>query len=150
MESVEPKKATGESSGARLEKEVDDILKIIKMSDYRIVDQLLQTPTKIYILALLMNSSAYRESLMRVLDQAFMESDMPIDQFSNVIGNITSCNNLSFCNDELPEEGRNHNLALHISMNNWCKNTTVAGHSASLSNISNIRHWLDGNFHTIL
>ena len=42
---------------------------------------------------------------------------MPIDQFSSVVGNITSCNNLSFCDDELPDEGRNHKLALHISMN---------------------------------
>ena len=33
------------------------------------------------------------------------------------MGNITSCNNLSFCDDEFPDEGRNHNLSLHISMN---------------------------------
>ena len=103
---------------------MDDILKIIKMSDYRIVDQLLQTPSKISILALLMNSSAHRESLMRVLDQAFVESEMSLDQFSSVIGNITSCNNLSFCDDELPDEGRNHNLAPHISMN--CKNDSLS------------------------
>ena len=87
-------------------------------------NQLLQTPSKIYILALLMNSSAHRESMMRVLDQDFVECDMPIDQFSNVVGNITSCNNLSFCNDELPDEGRNHNMALHISMN--CKNDSLS------------------------
>ena len=110
-ENVESKKVTGKTSGATLEKEVDDILKIIKMSDYRIVDQLLQTPSKIYILALLMNSLAHRESLMRVLDQAFVESDMPIDQFSSVVGNITSCNNLSFCDDEFPDEGRNHSCS---------------------------------------
>ena len=54
---------------------------------------------------------------MRVLGQAFVESDMPVDQFSSVVGNITSCNNMSFCDNELPNEGRNHNLALHISMN---------------------------------
>ena len=41
IESTEPKKAVGESSGTTLEKDVDDILKIIKMSDYRVVDQLL-------------------------------------------------------------------------------------------------------------
>ena len=79
VESVETKKAVGESSGATLEKDMDDILKIIKMRDYKIVDKLLQTPSKIYILALLMNSLAHRESLMRVLDQAFVESDMPLD-----------------------------------------------------------------------
>ena len=103
---------------------MDDILKIIKMSDYKIVDQLLQTPSKIFILSLLMNSAAHRESLRRVLDQAFMEYDIPLDQFNSVVGNITSCNNLRFCNDEFPGEGRNHNLALHISMN--CKNDSLS------------------------
>ena len=78
-ENDEPKKTAGETSGATLEKEVDDILKIIKMSDYKIVDQLLQTPSKISILALLMNSPAHRESLMRVLDHAFVENDMPLE-----------------------------------------------------------------------
>ena len=116
-ESVEPKKAVGESSGTILEKDVDDILNIIKMSDYKTVDQLLHITLKIFVLDLLMNSPAHRKSLMRVLDHVFVESDMPLDQFSSVVGNITSCNNLSFCDDELLDEGRNHNLALHISMN---------------------------------
>ena len=114
----------GESSGTTLEKDVDDTLKIIKMSDYMVVEKLLQTPSKISILALLMNSSSHRESLMRVLDQDFVESDMPLDQFNSVVGNMTSYNNLSFCDDELPDEGRNHNLALHISMN--CKNDSLS------------------------
>ena len=82
------------------------MLKVIKMRDYNILDQLLQTPSNISILALLMNSFSHRESLMRVLDQAFVESDMSLDQFSNVVGNITSCNNWSFCDDELPDEGK--------------------------------------------
>ena len=58
---------------------MDDILKIIKMSDYRIVDQLLQTPSKISLLALLMNFATHIESLMQVLDQAFVECDMSLD-----------------------------------------------------------------------
>ena len=61
---------------------------------------------------------------MRVLDQAFVENDMPLELFSSLIGNITSCNNLSFYDDELPDEGRNHNLALHISMN--CKHALLS------------------------
>ena len=61
---------------------------------------------------------------MRVLDQAFVETDGPVDQFSSVVGNITSFNNLSFCDDEFPYEGRSHNLALHISMN--CKNDSLS------------------------
>ena len=41
-----------------------------------------------------------------------------------MVGNITSCNNLRFCDDELPDEGRNHNLDFHISMN--CKNDSLS------------------------
>ena len=88
------------------------------------MDQLLQTPSKISILALLMNSFAHRKSLMRVLDQAFVEKDMSLDHFNSVVGNFTSCNNLIFCDDNFPDEGRNHNLTLHISMN--CKNDSLS------------------------
>ena len=49
---------------------------------------------------------------------------MLLDQFSSAVGNITSCINLSFCDDEFPDEGRNRNLALHIPMN--CKNDTLS------------------------
>ena len=96
--------------------DTDELMKIIKMSDYKIVDQLLQTPSKISVLSLLLNSPAHRESLMRVLDQAYVEHDVTIDEFTGVVGNITTCNNLGFCDEDLPEEGRNHNLALHISV----------------------------------
>ncbi|KAI5417850.1 hypothetical protein KIW84_042463 [Lathyrus oleraceus] len=44
--------------------------------------------------------------------------------FDDVVANITSCNNLSLCDEELPEEGINHNLALHISMN--CKEDALS------------------------
>ena len=88
------------------------------------VEQLLQTPSKISVLSLLMNSEAYREALQRVLEQAFVEHDVMVDQFDHIVANITSCNNLSFCDEELPKEGRNHNLALHISMN--CKDDALS------------------------
>lgn len=54
---------------------------------------------------------------MKVLDQAFVEHDITVDQFTNVVGNITSCNNLGFCGEEFLGEGKNHNLALDVSAN---------------------------------
>ncbi|KAI5396975.1 hypothetical protein KIW84_062973 [Lathyrus oleraceus] len=60
----------------------------------------------------------------RVLEQAFVENDVTVDQFDHIVANITYCNNLSFCDEELPEEGRNHNLALHISTN--CKEDALS------------------------
>lgn len=46
-----------------------------------------------------------------------MDHNVKISQFDGIISNITACNNLSFSDEELPEQGKNHNLALHISMN---------------------------------
>lgn len=46
-----------------------------------------------------------------------MDHEVTIDPFDGIVANITTCNNMSFSDEELPEHGRNHNFALHISMN---------------------------------
>ncbi|KAI5384894.1 hypothetical protein KIW84_071758 [Lathyrus oleraceus] len=111
-----PKRQSGESNNLKTNDD-DEVLRLIKKSEFNMVEQLLQTPSKISVLSLLMNSEAHREALQRVLEQAFVEHDVTVDQFDHIVANITSCNKLSFCDEELPDEGRNHNLALHISMN---------------------------------
>ena len=107
----------GQSSGTSINPDFDEVLKLIKKSEYKVVDQLMPTLSKISMLYVLLNSDAHREALMRVLDQAFVDHDVTTDQFGGIVANITACNNLSFSDEELPEEGRNHNFALHISMN---------------------------------
>ncbi|XP_050890912.1 uncharacterized protein LOC127096377 [Lathyrus oleraceus] len=77
--------------------EVDEFLRIIKKSDYRVVDQLNQTPSKISMLSLLMCSEAHRDAL-----------------FEEVVNNIATSLSLGFSDEELLAEGRNHNKALHI------------------------------------
>jgi len=76
----------------------DEILKLIKRSEYKVVDQLLQTP-KISIMSLLVNSDAHREALMKVLNQAYMDHDVTLGQFRSIVGNVTACNNLGFNNE---------------------------------------------------
>ncbi|XP_050889248.1 uncharacterized protein LOC127094461 [Lathyrus oleraceus] len=58
-----------------------------------------------------------REALQKVIEQAYVDHDVTINKFDGIVANITACNNLSFSDEELPEQGRNHNLALHISIN---------------------------------
>jgi len=70
-------------------------------------------------MSLLLNSEAHKEDFMKVLEQAFGHHDVTVGQLGGIVGNITACNNLSFSDEELPIEGRNHNLVLHISVN--CK-----------------------------
>ncbi|KAI5395544.1 hypothetical protein KIW84_061918 [Lathyrus oleraceus] len=102
----------------------DEVVRLIKRSEFNMVEQLLQTPSKILVLSLLMNSEAHIEALQKFLEQAFVEHDVTVDQFNHIVANITSYNNLSFCDEELLKEGRNHNLALHISMN--CKDDALS------------------------
>ncbi|XP_050909048.1 uncharacterized protein LOC127122809 [Lathyrus oleraceus] len=101
-----------------------EFLKLIKRSDYKVVDQLHQTPSKISILSLLLNSQAHREALLKVLSQAHVTQSITVDQFDGVVENITTCNTLSFSGEELPKDGQNHNRALHISVK--CKDDALA------------------------
>ena len=87
----------------------DEILRLIQRSEYNIVDQLLQTPSRISVLSLLLSSEAHREALQKVLEQAFVEQDVTISQFDNIVSNITACNNLGFSDEDLSEKGRDHN-----------------------------------------
>ncbi|XP_050877163.1 uncharacterized protein LOC127080915 [Lathyrus oleraceus] len=95
----------------------NEVLKLIKRREYNLVDQLLHTSSKISVLSLLMNLEAHREALQKVLEQAYVDHDVNIGQFDGIVANITACNNLSFSDEEFLEQGRNHNLDLHISMN---------------------------------
>ncbi|XP_050895845.1 uncharacterized protein LOC127102527 [Lathyrus oleraceus] len=112
-----PVEQVGQSSGTNQKVDNDEVFKLIKKNEYNMVEQLLHTPSKIFMLSLLMSSEAHRKALQKVLEQAYVDHDVIVGQFDDIVANITACNNMSFCNGELPEEGGNHNMALHISMN---------------------------------
>ena len=63
---VEPvrKKAQSVSIPETSKKEMEEIMKIINRSDYNIVEQLGQTPSKIFMLALLLCSEAHAKALV--------------------------------------------------------------------------------------
>ena len=89
-----------------MKEDCDEMLRLIKRSEYNVVDQLLQTPSKISVLSLLLNSEPHREALQKVLDVAYVDHDVTLEQFDSIVANITPFNNLSFCDSDLPEEGR--------------------------------------------
>ncbi|KAI5421130.1 hypothetical protein KIW84_044827 [Lathyrus oleraceus] len=82
------------------------------------------TPILVGQSGILKEDEPHREALQRVLDVAYVDHDVTIEQFDSIVANITTCNNLSFCDADLPEEGKDHNLALHISMN--CKDDALS------------------------
>ncbi|KAI5400197.1 hypothetical protein KIW84_065211 [Lathyrus oleraceus] len=93
--------SAGPSGNAK--EDCDEMLRLIKRSEYNVVDQLLQTPSKISVLSLLMNSEPHQEALQKVLDVAYVDHDVTIEQFDSIVANITACNYLRFCDADLPE-----------------------------------------------
>jgi len=57
---------------------LDEILRLIKKSEYKIVDHLLQTPSKISIFSLLLSSEAHRNILLKVLEQAYVDHEVTV------------------------------------------------------------------------
>ena len=85
---VEASQETEPPSKKFTDQEAEEFLKIIKRSDYRVVDKLHQTPTKIYILPLIINSKVHRDSLMKVLSSAHVAEEITMNQIDNVVANM--------------------------------------------------------------
>ncbi|PKI63389.1 hypothetical protein CRG98_016217 [Punica granatum] len=95
------------------EEEAEAFMKIIKASEYKVVEQMAKSPAHISLLALLLSSEPHREALLRVLTAAQVPKETPLDRMEETVGSIFS-NTISFSDDELPSEGWTHSRALHI------------------------------------
>ena len=95
--------------------EANEFLKFIKHSKYSIVDQLLKLPAKISLLELMMHSEPYREAMLKVIKQAYVPHNAPIDKINRLVGNIMMDNYISFSDDEIPPNKRDSTKALHIT-----------------------------------
>ncbi|PKI75835.1 hypothetical protein CRG98_003750 [Punica granatum] len=104
-----PKKVT--------EEEAETFMKIIKASEYKIVEQMAKSPTHISLLALLLSSEPHREALLR---------ETVSSNFSNTI---------SFSDDEFPSEGCSHSRALHIvcKCNNYVIGRVMINNGSALN-----------------
>ena len=61
------------------QKEMEEILKIIKKSDYNVVEQLGQTPLKISMLAMLLYSEAHAKVLIRFVKMSYVPQETSAD-----------------------------------------------------------------------
>ncbi|XP_031387252.1 uncharacterized protein LOC116200557 [Punica granatum] len=95
------------------EEEAEALMKIIKASEYKVVEQMGKSPAHISLLALLLGSEPHREALLKVLTAAQVPKETALGLIEETIGSIFS-NNISFSDDELPPEGYAHSRALHI------------------------------------
>ncbi|XP_031398490.1 uncharacterized protein LOC116209067 [Punica granatum] len=102
---IPPKKVT--------EEEAEAFMKIIKASEYKVVEQMAKSPAHISLLALLLGSEPHREAFLRVLTAAQVPKGTSPDRIEETVSSIFS-STISFSDDELPSEGCTHSRALHI------------------------------------
>ena len=77
------------------QREMEEILKIIKTRNYNVVEQLGQTPSKIFMLALLLCSEAHAKALIRFLKTAHVPQETSADQFQDCVASLTADNVLA-------------------------------------------------------
>ena len=105
-------------------KDMEEILKIIKKSDYNVVEQLGKIPSKISMLALLLCFEAHAKALVKFHKTAHVPQETSTDQFEYCVASLIADNGLGFSDIDLTPRGRKHNDALHVSIE--CRGTTLA------------------------
>ncbi|XP_070057755.1 uncharacterized protein [Nicotiana tomentosiformis] len=70
----------------------------------------------ISILSLLQNSETHRNTLMKVLSEAYVPTNITSGEMANMVGQVLESLKITFHEDELPPKELSHNRALHITM----------------------------------
>ena len=76
------------------------------------------------ILALLLSFVVYREALLKVLKEMHVPTGIIDSSFKGMVSLVLATNQVSFLDDELPLEGRDRTLAIHIVVK--CEDMIVA------------------------
>ena len=61
------------------QEEAEELLRLIRNSYYKVVDQLNQTPSKISILSLLLSSEPHRRAMLKILNEAHVTNDITVN-----------------------------------------------------------------------
>ncbi|PKI72256.1 hypothetical protein CRG98_007330 [Punica granatum] len=91
---LRPKKVT--------DQEAKDFMKVIKASEYKVVEQMSKSSAHISLLSLLLSSEPHRNALLKVLTAAQVPKDTASDRIEETVNSIFS-NQFSFADDELPD-----------------------------------------------
>ena len=94
--------------------EAEEFLKIIRNSEYNVIQQLNKSLAQISILALLLSSDVQRETLLKVLKETCIPTGVTESSFEGMVSMVLATNQISFTDDELPPEGRKYTLPMHI------------------------------------
>ena len=63
----------------------------------------------------MLHSEPHKKGMLKVLKQAYIPHNAPIDKIDRLVENIIMENYISFSDDEIPPNGRCSTKALHIT-----------------------------------
>ncbi|CAN1156262.1 hypothetical protein LINPERPRIM_LOCUS20104 [Linum perenne] len=106
------------------DKEACEFLKLVKQSEFKVVEQLNRMPARISLLSLMLTSEPHRQALLKVLNQAHVCHNVSVERLDGIVGVVLTNGKITFNEDEIPPEGTEHTKALHISVK--CKDFMVA------------------------
>ena len=95
-------------------KNAKEFLEVIRNSEYSMIQQLNKSPAQISILTLLLSSNVHQKALLKVLKETCVPTSATESAFEVMVSTVLATSQVSFTNDELSPEGRNHNLSMHI------------------------------------
>ena len=99
-------------------------LKTIRKTDYSVNQQLNKSPAQISILALLISFEVHHEALLKVLKETYVPTSITDSFFEGMVSLVLATNQVAFSDEELPPEGKDHTLAMHIVVK--CEDMIVA------------------------
>ena len=78
------------------------------------IQQLNKSLVQIFILALLLSFDVHCKALLKVLKETCVPTSATESSFESIVSMVLATNQISFTDDELPLEGREHTLPMHI------------------------------------
>ncbi|PKI38872.1 hypothetical protein CRG98_040743 [Punica granatum] len=125
------------------QQEAEAFMKVIKASEYKVVEQMGKSSAHISRFALLLSFEPHRDALLKVLTAAQVPKETAPDRIEETVNSIFS-NHISFAEDELPSEGQGHLRALHIvcKCNNHVVNRVMIDNGSALNvcPVSTLKH----------
>ena len=98
------------------DEKASEFLKLMKLSEYNMVDQLKKTPSMISLLLLVLSSEMHRNALQKVLNKVYVPQDITHDSIEYLVRKIQATNYLYFIDDEFDPEKIGHNKPQYITV----------------------------------
>ena len=102
------------------------------------IQQLNKSPAQISILVLLLSSDVHHRAFLKVLKETRVPTSAIESAFEGMVSTMLATNQISFLDDELPLEGKEHTLLMHIIVK--CEDVIIA--RVLIDNGSALNVWL--------